>query len=78
MRITHDVVNTLRAEDHGHPPIILQKAWSFNPDAGATQKGVDLSEEVSNPLKVGGRRGGGCLIECVGSSRESANEYSSQ
>ena len=59
IRITYDVANTLRSEDHGHPPIILQKAWSFNPDVGATYNGIGFLEEVSNPLKVGGRPGGG-------------------
>ena len=58
MNVMDNLSPTIRANMHGRPPIILQKAWSFNPDVGATYNGIGFLEEVSNPLKVGGRPGG--------------------
>ena len=60
MDITEDITQTLRAEDHGHPPLIVA-VYGFKPDQGAAAHGMGWEREVAPSLTVGTNQG--VLIE---------------
>ena len=51
MDITEDITQTLRAEDHGHPPLILE-AYGFKPRNGAKARSLGFDKEISPTLST--------------------------
>lgn len=56
MNITEDITNTLRAEDHGHPPLVLC-SYGFKPQQGWKAHGMGWEKEVSPSLTSGTNQG---------------------
>ena len=57
MNVTYDMVNTLRAQDHGHPPLILQ-AFGFKPGQSAEARTLGYEKERSPSLSLLWKSGG--------------------
>lgn len=52
MSVTEDIVATLRAQDHGHPPIVCYAA-GFIHRQGSKAHGIGWQEEVAPTLREG-------------------------
>lgn len=52
MDVSHDVTATLRAENHGHPPCVLEAA-GFLTDPSADARSIGYEEERSPTLRAG-------------------------
>lgn len=52
MDVTEDVVATLRAENHGHPPCVIGSA-GFCTEHSAAARGIGYEEETSPTLRAG-------------------------
>ena len=71
MSVTIDKTNTLRAEDHGHPPLICyaigsyeSNAWkSGNPDSGCYETDISKTLDAINCGYPGCQQGGIAVVE---------------
>lgn len=52
MDVSHEVTGTLRAEDHGHPPCVMEAA-GFCTEHSANARSIGYEEERSPTLRVG-------------------------
>ena len=52
MAITEDVSATLRAQDHGHAPVILETAGGFCTEHSADSRGIGYEKERSPTLRA--------------------------
>ena len=52
INISEDVVATLRAQEHGHPPCIMEAA-GFCTEHSASSRGIGYAEEVAPTLRAG-------------------------
>lgn len=52
MGISKDVTGTLRAEDHGHPPCIMESA-GFSTEHSAKSRSIGYEKEISPTLRAG-------------------------
>ena len=63
MSVTEEVTNCLRAQDHGHPPLVLC-TYGFKPLQGAAAHGMGYEEEKAPSLTTGPGCMGGVLVVC--------------
>ena len=63
MNVTDNVTNCLRAQDHGHPPLVLC-SYGFKPEQGAKAQGMGWEKEISPSLTIGPGCMGGVLVVC--------------
>lgn len=52
MDVSHEVTGTLRAEDHGHPPCVMEAA-GFCTEHSANARSIGYEEERSPTLRAG-------------------------
>ena len=61
MSVSYDVAATLRAQEHGHQPIVCISA-GFDGSMGAKAGNIGYEEEKAPTLKAGGSRSGNDLV----------------